>query len=302
MSGAAATSGTRGEARDGASDASATAQTAPERGASDASALYVGTVMHQRLRPARHRLRYRMFSLLVDLDELPALARRLRLFSLNRFNLFSLHERDYGELAGNGGEPREGLRASVDRRLQEAGLARAATVRLLTMPRILGYAFNPLSVYFCADPDGTPRALIYEVNNTFGERHSYVIAVDASARDGARIVQRCAKEFRVSPFLALDLDYVFRIEPPSADRAALSIGVVANDRAGAVVNARFDANRLRLDDRALARVFVSHPLLTLKVIAAIHWEALRLLVKGVRLQPTPAASAPSVTLVKPLDS
>ena len=267
---------------------------------SSASALYVGSVMHQRLRPARHRLRYRMFSLLLDLDELPALARRMRLFSLNRFNLFSLHERDYGDLAGRDAD--DGLRAYVDRQLRDAGLPAAGAVRLLTMPRILGYAFNPLSVYFCDGADGTLQALLYEVNNTFGERHSYLIAVDASQGKEARIVQRCAKEFRVSPFLALDLDYVFRIEPPASERAALSLAVVANDRVGALVNARFDAERRRLDDAALARVFFSHPLLTLKVVAAIHWEALRLAMKGVRLQAKPAAPCCPVTLVKPLDS
>ena len=266
-----------------------------------ASALYVGAVMHQRLRPRHHRLRYRMFSLLVDLDELPALTRRLRLFSLDRFNLFSVHQRDYGDVAGHADDC-DGLRAYVDRQLREAALPAAAKVLLLTMPRVLGYAFNPLSVYFCHDADGALQALIYEVNNTFGERHSYLIAVNASQRDGARIVQRCAKEFRVSPFLAFDLDYVFRIEPPRPERDAISIGVVANDRDGALLNARFDAERHRLDDAALARVFLSHPLLTLKVIVAIHWEALRLLVKGVRLQAAPAAPARPVTLVKPVDS
>jgi len=283
-----------------ASSARARMSTASAVAASrSASALYVGSVMHQRLRPVRHRLRYRMFSLLVDLDELPALARRMRLFSLNRFNLFSLHERDYGDIAGraDGG----GLRAYVDRRLGDASLPAAAAVRLLTMPRILGYAFNPLSVYFCAGADGTLQALIYEVNNTFGERHSYLIAVDARQREEARIVQRCSKEFRVSPFLSLDLDYVFRIDPPSPERAVLSVGVVANDRVGALVNARFDAERRRLDDAALARVFFSHPLLTLKVIAAIHWEALRLVLKGLRPQAKSPASSCPVTLVKPLD-
>ena len=262
----------------------------------DASALYTGSVMHQRLRPARHRLRYRMFSLLVDLDELPSLARRLRLFSLDRFNVFSLHQRDYGDIAGSA-DRAEGLRAHVDRQLREAGLPAAATVRLLTMPRILGYAFNPLSVYFCHAGDGGLQAVLYEVNNTFGERHSYLIAVEPGERHGARIVQRCAKEFRVSPFLGLDLDYVFRVKPPHPERAALSIAVVANDRAGAIVHARFDARRHRLDDAALARVFFSHPLLTLKVIVAIHWEALRLLLKGVRLQRKPPAPAAPLTIV-----
>ncbi|MDQ6638727.1 MAG: DUF1365 family protein [Pseudomonadota bacterium] len=266
-----------------------------------ASALYTGSVMHQRLRPARHRLRYRMFSLLVDLDELPSLTRRLRLFSLNRFNLFSLHERDYGDGASGGGTSEGeggGLRGYVDRQLRAAGLPAGGAIRLLTMPRILGYAFNPLSVYFCDGADGALRALLYEVNNTFGERHSYLIEVDAAQRDSGRIVQGCAKEFRVSPFLANDLRYVFRVEPPHPERAALSLGVVAHDGVGALVNARFDAQRRRLDDAALARVFFSHPLLTFKVIAAIHWEALRLLVKGVRLQPTPAAPAGPLTIVK----
>jgi len=263
------------------------------------SALYAGTVMHQRLRPARHRLRYRMFALLLDLDELSSLDRRLRWFSLNRFNVFSLHERDYGDVrSGDGG----GLRACVERQLRAAGLPVGGAIRVLTMPRILGYAFNPLSVYFCDDATGALRALIYEVNNTFGERHSYVIEVDAGERDGRRVVQACAKQLRVSPFLPHDLRYVFRVEAPRPERAALSIGIVVNDALGALVNARFDAERRALDDGALVRAFFSHPLLTLKVIAAIHWEALRLMLKGIRLQPKPAAPETPVTIVRQSDA
>ena len=261
----------------------------------DASALYTGSVMHQRLRPVRHRLRYRVFSLLLDLDELPALSQRLRLFSLNRFNLFSLHERDYG--AGNGG-----LRGYVEAQLRAAGLPAAGAIRLLTMPRILGYAFNPLSVYFCHAGDGALSAVLYEVNNTFGERHSYLIEVDPEQRAGDDIVQHCAKQFHVSPFLALDMSYRFRIEAPAVQRDRLSIGVVAQDAEGAVLNARFDARRRSLDDAALARAFLTHPLLTLKVVAAIHWEALRLLVKGIRWHPKPALPDQRVTVVKPQDS
>lgn len=155
------------------------------------SALYAGSVMHQRLRPARHRLRYRVFSLRVDLDELPDLARRLRLFLFNRFNLFSLHERDHGAGAARG------LRAHVDAQLHAAGLATGGAVRLLCMPRILGHVFNPLSVYFCHRPDGSLQAPLYEVNNTFGERHSYLIEVDPALREGTTIVQSCAKGFHV---------------------------------------------------------------------------------------------------------
>jgi DUF1365 family protein len=256
------------------------------------SALYAGSVMHRRLRPARHKLRYRVFSLLIDLDELPALERRLRLFSLNRFNLFSLYESDYGQ----GGE--SGLRGYVERQLHNAGLAGGGAIRLLTMPRILGYAFNPLSVYFCYGGDGALRAILYEVNNTFGERHSYLIEVDAAERQSETVVQRCAKQLHVSPFLALDMDYLFCVAPPAVRRRALSIGVVAQDEQGAVLHARFDARRRPLCDSALARVFVTHPLLTLKVVVGIRWEALRLYFKGLRVQAKPAAPNQSVTVIR----
>ena len=267
-----------------------------------ASALYSGYVMHQRLRPVRHRLRYRVFSLLLDVDELPALAQRLRLFSLNRFNLFSLHERDYGIANGEAnGNP--GLRHSVDQQLRSAGLATGGAIRLLTMPRILGYAFNPLSVYFCHAADGSLSAILYEVSNTFGQRHSYLIEVDAAAaQPGALIEQQCAKRLHVSPFLGLDMRYVFRIDPPDTQRASLSIGVAAHDSSGVVLNARFDAQRRVLSDAALAKAFFSHPLLTLKVVLAIHWEALRLFAKGLSLLPTPAPPVRPVTVIKSEDT
>jgi DUF1365 family protein len=261
------------------------------------SALYVGQVMHQRLRPRRHRLDYRLFSLLVDLDQLPELHRRLRLFSLNRFNLFSLHESDYG--AGDG----RSLRAQVDQQLCAAGLQAGGPIRLLSMPRILGHVFNPLSVYFCHRPDGPLQAILYEVNNTFGQRHGYLIAVDPdSGEPGALVAQACDKQFHVSPFLGLDLRYAFRVEPPQPDRPGLSIGVSASDAQGVLLHARFDARRRALDDAGLARVFVSHPLLTLKVVAAIHWEALRLWIKGVAIHRLPAAPACPVTIIKAKDS
>ncbi|XAH21466.1 DUF1365 family protein [Xylophilus sp. GW821-FHT01B05] len=264
-----------------------------------ASALYVGRVLHQRLRPAKHRLSYRVFSLLLDIDELPALARRLRLFSLNRFNLFSLHERDYG--AGDATEG-PGLRPYVERQLVAAGLRAGGAIRLLSMPRILGYAFNPLSVYYCDHPGGGLQAILYEVNNTFGQRHSYLIAVGADGRDGQDIAQRCDKQFHVSPFLGLDLHYDFRMQAPDVARLGLAIGIAVADDAGPVLTARFDARRCPLGDAALAAVFFSHPLLTLKVVLAIHWEALRLWIKGVRLHACPAAPAQSVTIAGTKDS
>ena len=274
------------------------------------SALYVGRVMHQRMRPARHRLAYSIFSLLIDLDELPALALRLRFFSLNRFNLFSLHEDDYGTAKTNDGSGAT-LRQRVEAQLVAAGLRSGGPIRLLSMPRILGYAFNPLSVYFCHLPDGALQAILYEVNNTFGERHSYLIEVDQDQRglnglngnnneinEIDEIEQHCAKEFHVSPFLGLQMDYRFRVQPPRVDQPAMRLDITASDMQGPLLLARFDARRRVLSDTALLRVFFSHPLLTLKVVGAIHWEALRLWVKGVRLHLRPPAPIRSVTVIK----
>jgi DUF1365 family protein len=266
-----------------------------------ASALYSGAVVHQRMRPKRHRLRYRVFSLLLDLDELPALSRRLRLLSLNRFNLFSIHLADHGA-----GEP-QGPRAHVERQLQAAGLPTGGAIRLLTMPRILGYAFNPISVYYCYAPAadraaaGAERlqALLYEVNNTFGQRHSYFVQVpqpqdadDGQAQD--TIHQQCSKRLYVSPFLGMEMHYRFRMLPPGE---RLSVGVQACDGEGTVLAAALQARRRPLTDATLLAAFFTHPLLTLKVVGAIHWEALRLWLKGVRLQPRPAPPPHPVTIV-----
>src|SRR4051812_17364575 len=138
------------------------------------SALYTGWVMHRRLRPRRHQFRYRVFSLLVELDELSLLDRKLKLFAWNRFGLFSFHDRDHGD-----GRP---LRAWLDSLLENAGIQADGSRRVLCYPRILGYVFNPLSVWFCHDRTGALKAMIYEVHNTFDERHFYVLP--AAESDG----------------------------------------------------------------------------------------------------------------------
>lgn len=257
------------------------------------SALYTGSVMHQRLSPRRHRLRYGVYSLLIDLDELAALNQGLRWFSVNRFNLFSWHARDFG-----GGTP-DGLRAYLDDQLNAAGMRMGGRIQLLTMPRILGYAFNPLSVYFCHDPDGCLQAILYEVNNTFGERHSYLLPVvtQAGGEDSPRTVrQTCAKQLHVSPFLGLDMHYDFTVTPPAHGDADLRLHIDARSADGVVLTATLDAVREPLSDATLLRAYFSNPLLTLKVIAAIHWEALKLLAKGLRFhrKPPPPAHAVSV--------
>ncbi|HTY69073.1 MAG TPA: DUF1365 family protein [Alphaproteobacteria bacterium] len=256
-----------------------------------ASAIYTGRVMHARWRPVRHRLRYRALYLLLDLDELPELSRRLRFFSARRFNLFGFRERDHGAGAGRP------LRSYVEDHLRQAGIEPdGGPIRLLAMPRVLGTVFNPLSVYFCHRADGTLAAMLYEVNNTFGERHSYLIPAGAAA--DAVLRQTCAKCFYVSPFLDMPLTYHFRVAPPG-ERA--NVVVQAHDAGGPILTAVFAGARAPLTDANLWRAFWRHPLLAMQVLGAIHWEALKLWRKGLRVRPRPAPPTEAVSITLPAD-
>jgi uncharacterized protein len=252
---------------------------------SSGTALYIGSVMHRRLRPRVHRLRHRAFWMLLDLDEIDRLARRLPLFSRNRFNAVSFHDADHGDGS------KMPLRAQVARHLNAAGISAEGSIRLLCMPRIFGYGFNPLSIYFCHSREGVLAAILYEVHNTFGQRHSYLIAVPPSA--GAVIDQQCDKTFFVSPFLDMDMTYAFRVALP-ADR--VSVAIRGDDRDGLLIVAALTGRKIPLTNATLLGVLLTHPLLTLKVIGAIHWHALRLLLKGYRLRARPAAPATPVTI------
>jgi DUF1365 family protein len=252
-----------------------------------ASALYAGTVVHARLRPTKHRLRYRIFTLLLDLDELPHLG--LRWFSHNRFNLFSFHDRDHGD-----GTPTP-LRDQIGAHLRAAGYPDdGGPVRLLSMPRLFGYAFNPLSVYFCHRRDGSLLAVLHEVNNTFGERHCYLLPVEDQGDDVIR--QSCQKCFYVSPFMDMAMTYNFRITPPAA---RVAVAIETSDADGPMLEAVFDGSRQPLTDRTLLRALLAYPLLTLKVVAGIHWEALKLWRKGMRLRPRPQPPRDLVTAIAP---
>jgi DUF1365 family protein len=236
------------------------------------AAIYTGAVMHRRFVPRAHRFRYQGFWLLVNVDSLPGL--RSRLLSHNRFNLFSLFDRDHGD----GGARPLGDQARALLRAHGIDIG-GGQIELLCMPRTLGYSFNPLSIYFCRSGDGAPAALIYEVHNTFGERHSYVLpAPEGYGRHS------CPKRFYVSPFLDMDMSYDFTVTPPG-DRLAVAIRV----RRGAqtAMTACMAGERRALTDRALLGCFLRMPAITLKVIAAIHWEALRLWLKGLKLTPRP---------------
>lgn len=251
-----------------------------------ASALYCGATTHQRFRPRRHRLHYRMFQGLFDLDELDALNDHLRLFSRNRFNLFTFRDRDYGERSD------VPLRAQVEKHLAAAGLKPdGGAIRVLTMPRILGHVFNPISTWFCHRLDGTLLAMIYEVTNTFGDRHSYLIPVTGTA-DGM-IRQKCAKRLYVSPFMDMAMSYDFTVTPPARH---VRVVVRGDDVDGPMLRATFAANRRELADWMLVRAFFGYPLLTLKVVAGIHFEAVRLWLKGIRVRRHPPPPEQTVTI------
>lgn len=256
---------------------------------SAASGLYMGSVMHRRLRGRAHRLQYRIFMALLDLDEIDALNGRLRLFSRGRFNLFAFYDSDYG--AGTD----QPLRDQIETHMRAAGLAPdGGAIRLLTMPRMLGFAFNPVSLFFCYDRGGTLVAIHYEVNNTFGERHGYFLPVERGDQEQVR--QHCTKAFHVSPFIGMALRYDFRVAPPAQ---GMTLGIAGSDAQGTVITAAFTAQRRSLTDRVLALAFVSYPLLTLKVVAGILWEALKLWLKGIGLHDHPNPPEHAVTIVQP---
>lgn len=252
-----------------------------------ASSLYVGSVMHRRLKPRHHRFRYRAFWCLFDLDELSDLSRRLSWFSHNRFNFFSLYDSDHGD---GSAIP---LREQADRLLDRAGIDLAGgPIRLLCMPRTWGCGFNPLSIYFCYRNDGRLAALIHQVHNTFGKRHSYVIPV-TGGHEASR--QHCWKRFYVSPFLDMDMRYDFRIAGPDE---RIGVGISASDLSGAtVLGAVLIGVRRQLTDRNLLVLAAAIPAVTLKVIVAIHWEALRLWLKGLRFR-SPEIEAPASGAVR----
>lgn len=246
-----------------------------------AGTLYPGKVMHQRLNPFGHRFSYSVFSLLVDIDRLDALAGLTRLLSVNRPGLLSFHERDHVEEKG------ETLRTFADRLLARAGLPTpAARILLLAYPRMFGYVFNPISTYFAYDADGRLIAIIYAVRNTFGERHSYVAPVLAGEASPAGIRQTRTKIFHVSPFMDMGLRYHFRILPPGK-----TVRVRIHETAGEepMLAATFHGDAAALTDATLARCLLRFPFMTLKVMAGIHWEALKLWLKGARFRTSPPA-------------
>ncbi len=242
-----------------------------------AAALYFGDVMHARLKPIGHRFSYRVMSLLIDLDRLDDAGRQSPLFAVNRAALYSFNESDHGDRDGSS------LRDYAQRCAAERGIdLTGGRVLLLCYPRLLGYTFNPLSAYFCYRASGELALIIYEVRNTFGELHAYVLPVQPGEVSAAGVRQQQDKLFYVSPFIEMATRYRFRVSPPGEH---LKLRILETDSEGPLLSATFSGKRRALTTAALLRSFFALPLVTFKIVAAIHWEALRLWLKGARLVP-----------------
>ena len=256
--------------------------------------IYTGEGTHQRFAPKPHRLSYHIFQVLLDLDHLDADLDGVRFFSHNRFNLFGFYDRDHG--------PDQDFAKDLSLKERMAAMLRTHGLYetgdrlfLLAMPRVLGFVFNPISLYFVQGPDGIMKAVVYEVNNTFGDRHSYVLPVHGP---GKRIRQNSEKRLHVSPFMDMNMAYAFDLIAPE-ETFALKIMLRQSqpDRSlKDMLFAGFTASYERLTDKALWRLFFVMPLMTLKVVFGIHWEALLLIIKGMRLRPKPPTRRSGVSV------
>jgi uncharacterized protein len=252
-----------------------------------AAALYDGQVMHARMKPKAHRFNYSVYTLLIDIDRLEEANKLSRFFSIGRFNLLSFRPKDHGD----GG--RSPLGAHVRSLLRDAGLkAEPTRIALLCYPRVLGHVFNPISVYFAYDSSGMLTGIVYEVRNTFGDMHTYVAPVQDGELSDAGLRQERDKLFHVSPFMGMPMRYRFRLRPPAEE---VAVRILETDAAGPILAASFIGRRRAVTSTSVLAAFVRIPLLTFKVVGGIHYEALKLWLKGIRFfprpEPPPAASA-----------
>jgi len=235
------------------------------------SIIYNGKVIHRRFKPKEHYFKYNVFSLLIDIDELEIIENKIKIFSYNKFNIISFFEKDHG--------PRDGtsLKEWVIKNLNDIGIDNdRIQIKLFCYPRIFGYVFNPLSVFFIYDENSRLISILYEVKNTFGEQHTYIFKTD----DEKVIVNDCTKKFHVSPFIEMECHYYFRVLKPS-DKISVIIDQI--DKDGKLLYASQDGKAKELNEKNLLFSYISHPLMTFKIIAAIHYEALKLWLKGIKI-------------------
>mgnify|MGYP000372887807 CR=1 FL=1 len=259
-----------------------------------APALYIGEVMHQRLYPKAYRFRYNVFNLLVDLDDAEAGFPGQRFLSHNRFNLLSFYDRDHGMRTG------DSLKLWINHVLHDAGITEhPGRIRVLVYPRILGYQFNPLTVWYCENSHGDMIAIIAEVSNTFGQFHHYLLhehgqPIEFPFRASAD------KKFHVSPFIDMPMRYHFRFNVPD-ERISVHIREteVKESREDLMLVATSMLRQKAMSDIALIIQCLRIPFLTFKVIGLIHWQALKLWFRGARLFPTPSPPEKEISVCPP---
>ena len=234
------------------------------------SAIYNGTVIHKRFKPKLHFFKYKVFSLLIDLSELNILDKNISIFSYNKFNLISFFDKDHGDRDGTS------LVDWVKKNLNKNKIDnKNIKIKLLCYPRILGYVFNPLSVFYIYNTKDELISILYEVKNTFGEQHTYVFKVE----NDNLLQHNCEKKFHVSPFIEMNCNYFFRILKPSEKISVIIDQYQLNEK---ILYASQDGTRADLTSSQLIKSYFNHPLMTFKIISAIHFEAFKLWAKGIK--------------------
>ena len=233
------------------------------------SAIYNGTVIHKRFKPKLHFFKYKVFSLLIDLSELDILDKRINFFSYNKFNLISFFDKDHGERNGSS------LIKWIKKNLTDNQIdTEHIRIKLLCYPRILGYVFNPLSIFYVYNNEKL-ISILYEVKNTFGEQHTYIFKVE----NDNLLQHNCVKRFHVSPFIEMDCNYFFRILKPAEKISVIIDQYQSNEK---ILYASQDGKRTELTSSELIKSYLKHPLMTFKIISAIHFEAFKLWAKGIK--------------------
>ena len=235
------------------------------------SSIYIGNVIHKRFKPKIHFFKYKVFSILLDISEIDILDKSLKIFSYNKFNIVSFYDADHG--------PRDGtsIKEWVIKNLNDNRInTENIKIKLLCYPRIFGYVFNPLSVFFIYNKNSELISILYEVKNTFGEQHTYVFKTKENEN---YIKHTCKKKFHVSPFIEMDCTYFFKILKPSEK---ISVIIDQYDEEGKLLYASQDGDRIEFNNKNLVLSYLRHPLMTFKIIVAIHFEAFKLWTKGIK--------------------
>ena len=235
------------------------------------SSIYIGNVIHKRFKPKIHFFKYKVFSILLDISEIDILDKSLKIFSYNKFNIVSFYDVDHG--------PRDGtsIKEWVIKNLNDNRInTENIKIKLLCYPRIFGYVFNPLSVFFIYNKNSELISILYEVKNTFGEQHTYVFKTKENEN---YIKHTCKKKFHVSPFIEMDCTYFFKILKPSEK---ISVIIDQYDEEGKLLYASQDGDRIEFNNKNLVLSYLRHPFMTFKIIVAIHFEAFKLWTKGIK--------------------